>query len=158
MQREGPSESGGELSTEDLVRAPAGGDETEAEAPTLPGESTGATPGTAETEEAGRTENEEAETTTAAEEETPALLTGEDAEEFRDRWQKIQGDFVDDPRDAVHAADGLVADVMRTLAARFAKHKEGLEEQWHRGGEVGTEDLRLALRHYRAFFNRLLGT
>jgi hypothetical protein len=93
-----------------------------------------------------------------AEDEAPQLLTPEDEEGFRTRWQEVQNKFVDDPRDAVHTADALVADVMQRLAATFADHKQELEGQWNRGEQANTEDLRLALRHYRAFFNRLLVT
>ncbi|GGX96598.1 hypothetical protein [Streptomyces anandii] len=88
----------------------------------------------------------------------PALLTADEEQSFRDRWQEIQGRFVDDPREAVHSADGLVADVMRTLATTFARHKQDLEGQWSQGERVDTEDLRRALRRYRSFFNRLLST
>ncbi|MFD4137607.1 hypothetical protein [Streptomyces sp. NPDC058572] len=63
---------------------------------------------------------------------------------------------MDDPREAVHAADGPVADVMQTPAATFSQHKKDLEGQWNRGEEADTEDLRMALRTYRSFFNRLL--
>ncbi|MFF4351505.1 hypothetical protein [Streptomyces sp. NPDC001530] len=90
--------------------------------------------------------------------EAPQLLTAEDEEAFRARWQEVQSTFVDDPRDAVHTADALVADVMQKLAATFADHKQELEGQWNRGEQVDTEDLRQALRHYRSFFNRLLVT
>jgi hypothetical protein len=31
-----------------------------------------------------------------------------------------------------------------------------MEEQWSRGDDVSTEDLRVALQRYRSFFNRLL--
>jgi len=31
-----------------------------------------------------------------------------------------------------------------------------LEEQWSRGQDASTEDLRLALKRYRSFFERLL--
>ncbi|MGW1373108.1 hypothetical protein ACWD6P_02355 [Streptomyces sp. NPDC002446] len=88
--------------------------------------------------------------------EAPPLLSGEDDQTFRDRWDKIQSTFVDDPRDAVRSADALVADVMQTLATTFAEQKQGLEGQWKRGEEADTEDLRKALQHYRSFFNRLL--
>ncbi|MFD4761209.1 hypothetical protein ACFWOJ_20720 [Streptomyces sp. NPDC058439] len=91
-----------------------------------------------------------------AEENEPLL--GEEQEEFRARWQKIQGEFVDDPKNAVNAADQLVAETMQALATTFSEHKRGLEGQWHRGEEVATEDLRLALQQYRSFFNRLLST
>ena len=86
------------------------------------------------------------------------LLTSQDEEGFRKEWEKIQGTFVDDPRQAVQAADNLVAKVMQTLATTFDEHKKNLEEQWSRGEQVDTEALRTALRHYRSFFNRLLTT
>lgn len=85
-------------------------------------------------------------------------LLGEEQEAFRSRWQRIQGDFVDDPREAVSAADTLVAEVMQALARTFSDHKQGLEGQWQRGEEVPTEELRVALQRYRSFFNRLLNT
>ena len=47
---------------------------------------------------------------------------------------------------------------MQALATTFSEHKRGLEDQWQQGGEVATEDLRVALQHYRSFFNRLLST
>lgn len=85
-----------------------------------------------------------------------ALLEPGDAKDFRVKWQDIQSDFVDHPKDAVREADTLVAEVMRTLAASFASHKDGLERQWAQGEDVVTEDLRIALQRYRSFFNRLL--
>ncbi|WP_405981963.1 hypothetical protein [Streptomyces sp. NBC_00158] len=86
------------------------------------------------------------------------LLGAEDTLEYHKAWSEIQGRFVDDPQEAVRSADTLVAEVMQSLAGSFSAHKQGLEEQWGRGGEVATEDLRLALQHYRSFFNRLLNT
>ncbi|MEU6880953.1 hypothetical protein [Streptomyces sp. NPDC046712] len=84
------------------------------------------------------------------------LLSVRDVDAYRSRWHQIQNDFVDDPEQAVQAADGLVADVMRTLAENFADHKKALEGQWNQGEGVDTESLRMALRQYRSFFNRLL--
>ncbi|MFF4578529.1 hypothetical protein [Streptomyces sp. NPDC001389] len=84
------------------------------------------------------------------------LLDTVDAERYRTAWGEIQGRFVDDPREAVTAADTLVAEVMQSLAGTFSSHKQELEGQWQRGDDVATEDLRQALRHYRSFFNRLL--
>lgn len=97
-------------------------------------------------------------TGTAGDSGNEPLLAGHDAEDFRRRWSEIQGRFVDDPQDAVRSADTLVAEVMQTLAATFASHKEDLEGQWSKGEEVVTEDLRIALQRYRSFFNRLLTT
>ncbi len=78
------------------------------------------------------------------------------AQNFRSRWQECQAAFVDEPREAVQGADALVADVIRQLATQFADERKRLEDQWGRGEDVSTEDLRLALQTYRSFFNRLL--
>ena len=75
---------------------------------------------------------------------------------FHARWTEVQAAFVDDPRDCVQKADGLVSDVVDRLTAGFAQARAGLEEQWSRGEQVSTEDLRLALQRYRDFFERLL--
>jgi len=86
-------------------------------------------------------------------ESTPLLPDGES---YRNRWQQIQGTFVDDPRDSVSKADGLVAEVIQTLAKKFAEEREHLENDWGGGRDPSTEDLRKALQHYRTFFQRLL--
>lgn len=84
------------------------------------------------------------------------LIAHQEAQDYRERWAKIQGTFVDDPKDAVRSADALVADVIQSLAATFADHKKDLEGQWSRGEQVETEGLRVALQQYRTFFNQLL--
>lgn len=94
---------------------------------------------------------------TARNEDDAAPLFGaEETAEFRGKWDGIQAGFVDEPRRAVELADGLVAEAMTRLAEIFANERKGLEGQWDRGGDVTTEDLRLALRRYRSFFSRLL--
>jgi hypothetical protein len=85
-----------------------------------------------------------------------ALLPQDDEADLRARWEEIQARFVDDPRGAVEEADALVAGVMQSLADGFARARERLEDQWSRGEDVGTEDLRVALQRYRSFFQRLL--
>jgi hypothetical protein len=91
---------------------------------------------------------------TAATDDAVVLFGTEDAEKFRLRWRELQADFVDDPKHAVEGADQLVDEVMRTLSEIFAEHKSDLEGQWRDGGE--TEELRVALRQYRSFFEKLL--
>lgn len=88
----------------------------------------------------------------------PHLFRPDAAERFRVEWQQIQAGFVDDPREAVRNADHLVAEVMQALATTFNEHKRELEGQWQQGSTVETEELRQALRRYRAFFNQLLDT
>jgi hypothetical protein len=85
-----------------------------------------------------------------------ALLDPTDADGFRQRWSDAQTRFVDDPREAVQTADGLVAELMQTLASSFSEHRSQLEAHWNSGGDPDTEDLRQALQRYRSFFDRLL--
>jgi len=76
--------------------------------------------------------------------------------EHQSRWSAIQTGFVDDPRRAVEEADQLVAAVMTQLAEVFADERANLEADWAEGEDVSTEDLRVAFRRYRSFFDRLL--
>jgi hypothetical protein len=84
------------------------------------------------------------------------LFPENEATNFRSRWNEIQAAFVDEPRRAVEQGDALVADVIKRLASSFADERSKLEGQWGRGDNVSTEDLRVALQRYRAFFDRLL--
>lgn len=90
-------------------------------------------------------------------EEDSAPLFEQDAlEKFRSSWGAIQTGFVDNPGGAVKQADELVAAVMKRLAEVFADERANLEQAWAKGDDVSTEDLRVALRRYRSFFDRLL--
>jgi hypothetical protein len=84
------------------------------------------------------------------------LLEPGDRESMTTRWRDIQADFVDHPREAMQDADALVAGLMQQLAKTFAEERAQLEAQWSRGDDVSTEDLRVSLQRYRAFFERLL--
>ena len=84
------------------------------------------------------------------------LFEDEAARKFRSRWQVIQGKFVDDPRDSVKQADDLVADIIKSVTMSFADRRIDLEKQWNSGANISTEDMRVALKRYRSFFERLL--
>lgn len=84
------------------------------------------------------------------------LLPRDFSEDMRARWETIQTEFVDDPRVSVQCADELVATAIKKLAESFAEERAKLEQEWSKGNDVSTEDLRQALRRYRAFFHRLL--
>ena len=84
------------------------------------------------------------------------LFESSEGEGFRSRWEAIQTGFVDSPREAVQQADALVADLMKRLTDVFTEERGALEQQWGRGDNVSTEDLRVALKRYRSFFERLL--
>jgi hypothetical protein len=89
-------------------------------------------------------------------EEQAALFSQDESKDLYAKWDAIQVGFVDEPRQAVERADSLVAGAMKRLAEVFAEERARLEGQWDRGDSVSTEELRLALRRYRAFFGRLL--
>lgn len=93
------------------------------------------------------------ETTLSAHE---ALLDSAVSQELHTRWNTVQAGFVDEPRTSVQQADALVSEVIEKLAQMFADEHGTLEAQWKEGKDVSTEDLRQALQHYRAFFNRLV--
>jgi hypothetical protein len=116
------------------------------------------TEGQSEMEQMAEAEARTAKNTAADREEDFVLLFEEDeADQFRSQWLNIQSKFVDDPHDAVKEADELVASVIKSITRSFADRRIGLENQWKSGqNNVSTEDLRLAIKRYRSFFNRLL--
>ncbi len=84
------------------------------------------------------------------------LLAENDERDFQARWAAVERSFIDEPRASVAQADDLVAEVVKRIAALFEADRMLLERQWQEGQEASTEDLRLVLQRYRAFFRRLL--
>ena len=84
------------------------------------------------------------------------LFSGEECQSLRSRWESLQVGFVDEPRQSVEHADQLVNEAINGLVRGFSSQRERLEQQWHRDQAVSTEDLRLAFRRYRSFFERLV--
>ena len=106
-------------------------------------------------------------------------LSPEAQKEYSASWQQVQGQFVDDPSNAVTEADRLVTDVMRDRGYPIddfdqraddisvdhpdvvqnyrAAHAVYVKASDGNGG-AGTEDLRQGFVHYRALFNELLET
>jgi type II secretory pathway pseudopilin PulG len=102
-------------------------------------------------------------------------LDSAEREDFERRWSKVQGQFVDDPSNAVRNADLLVVEVM---AARgypvedFDQRAEDLSvshpevtqryrearriAQANKDGNADTEDLRQAVTAYRSLVSALL--
>jgi len=56
----------------------------------------------------------------------------------------------------VRQADKLVGQVMDSLSETFANERSTLDAQMSQGDSASTENLRVALRRYRSFFQRLL--
>jgi hypothetical protein len=113
-----------------------------------------ATPDATETSEAPATANQD--NIPQANGDAGPLFPAGETSGFRARWSEVQTGFVDEPRHAVELADGMVAEMMQRLAKVFADERSTLEQQWSQGENVSTEDLRVALRRYRSFFDRLL--
>ena len=75
-----------------------------------------------------------------------------DVAAIRNRFIDIQAGFVDEPRQAVEEAGRFVDDLVQQVADALRQQRGQLA-----GPEGSTEDLRLALRAYRQFVDRLLG-
>jgi hypothetical protein len=139
-----PAEPGSSLREEQLVDDQHQGASRESQGLAASGPQTGSSAGSGHQ---GGTDVAEAE---------PSLIEAQEANEYRSRWNDIQGGFVDEPRETLAKADQLVAEVIQQLTRTFADERSRFEEQWTRGADVSTEDLRLAFRRYRSFFNGLL--
>jgi hypothetical protein len=104
-------------------------------------------------------------------------LTPEARQEHATAWHRVQTDFVDDPADAVGRAERLVTRVMRERgypiddfdqrAADISVDHPDIVENYRsahaiylsqHNGAIGTEQARQAFVHYRALFDRLLGS
>jgi hypothetical protein len=83
------------------------------------------------------------------------LLPADHAASYGSRWDAVKGTFVDDPREAVAQADALVGELLDELENVFREQRRSIERSLD-SDETSTEDLRLALRRYRSFFERLL--
>jgi hypothetical protein len=95
---------------------------------------------------------------------------------YLEMWQRVQAQFVDDPRTAVASADSLIQSAMaergypvedfdQRAADVSVDHPQVVEDyrEGHRlaqasaNGDDSTEDLRQAMRHYRSLFDDLVG-
>ena len=86
---------------------------------------------------------------------TPYLASHASAD-AHERWQQVQSTFVDDPQRSVAEAHQLVGELMQRINSAFAEERAQLERAWSSGQQVSTEELRVCLQRYRAFFSRLL--
>jgi len=94
---------------------------------------------------------------------------------YADEWRAVQARFVDDPVGAVGEADQLVTQVMQERGYPMDEFEQQADvisvdhpdvvEDYRQGheiylahgrGDASTEDLRQAMVHYRALFDRLL--
>jgi hypothetical protein len=83
------------------------------------------------------------------------LISHQQSAAYAERWDQVKGSFVDEPRQAVAAADQLVSELLEELQTLFRSQRHDIEQSLD-ADETSTEDLRVALRRYRSFFDRLL--
>ncbi|MFF0155134.1 hypothetical protein [Micromonospora sp. NPDC005203] len=88
--------------------------------------------------------------------EPATLLDTDTAQGFRDRWRDVQLRFVDDPHAAAGEAQSLVEEAIQALSSALAAQKNTLGG-WQDAGSADTEQLRMAVRNYRDFLDRVLG-
>jgi hypothetical protein len=90
---------------------------------------------------------------------TGPLLDPETAQRLRDRWRDVQLRFVDDPRAALGEARGLVGEAVDSLTTALTEQRSRLDTDGGAGtdGDAGeTERIRVAIRHYRDFLDRVV--
>jgi hypothetical protein len=92
----------------------------------------------------------------ASDESAAPLFSSKESSRMRSRWEGIQAAFVDEPRNSLQMADEIVSEAINHLTEGFAVARKRLEPQGDQANGVSTEDLRLSLRRYKAFFERLL--
>jgi len=90
-----------------------------------------------------------------ATEQRAPLVPSDRADQFASRWNEVKGMFVDEPRKAVQQADALVGELLDDLERSFREQRKDIERGLE-NDDTSTEDLRMALRRYRSFFDRLL--
>ncbi|MDX6481265.1 MAG: hypothetical protein QOG85_1775 [Gaiellaceae bacterium] len=102
-------------------------------------------------------------------------LSQEARGQYRQRWETVQAQFVDDPRGAVADADSLIQSVMadrgypvddfEQRAADVSVDHPQVVENYRQGhqlaeasarGDDSTENLRQAMRNYRSLFDELV--
>jgi hypothetical protein len=102
-------------------------------------------------------------------------LSADEAQRFTNSWKTVQARFVDDPRTAVVEADRLIAEAMRARGYPMddpeqriddlsVEHAHVIEHYRagraivlrHAQGQASTEDLRLAMVHFRELFDELV--
>lgn len=69
-------------------------------------------------------------------------------------WNEIQAMFVDDPRASIERAAGLMNDRVEELIQSVRERQHSMQSVWQTT-HAGTEELRVALQHYRTFWNSL---
>ncbi|MFS0693423.1 hypothetical protein [Streptomyces nitrosporeus] len=86
-----------------------------------------------------------------------SLLPPEGRDALALRMQQAVTDFVEDPRQAVEEADSAFDRIVTELTEALDERRRALRSSWQGpGNEARTEELRVALQHYRDAGEQLL--
>jgi hypothetical protein len=69
-------------------------------------------------------------------------------------WNEVQAMFVDDPHASIERAAGLVDERVEELIQSVRERQRSMQSAWQ-ADDAGTEELRVALQHYRSFWTSL---
>jgi hypothetical protein len=90
-----------------------------------------------------------------AENQPERMLPGEEIDEMKSCWDKLQIRFVDDPRLSADQAYFLISTLLQRLAEVHYDRVVELKDRTVNDGS-STEDLRVALQRYRSVFEHLI--
>lgn len=141
-----------DLARDDLARDDTGAPRTNGSTTDEMRDEQRATAGTASAAPADRSGTTSGDDTSG---ERAPLVSRDRADQYATRWNEVKGMFVDEPRQAVQQADALVGDLLDDLEQLFRAQRQEIEHGLD-NDDTSTEDLRMALRRYRSFFDRLL--
>ena len=82
------------------------------------------------------------------------LVAADAQEEFLSRWTQIQVSFLEDPPGAVESAEALIGEISAAIRTSLEERGNALATEGREASD--TEQLRLALRQYRAFIGVIL--
>ena len=89
-------------------------------------------------------------------EETPIAFWDDKAvERFRTEWHEVKADFVDDPVAALTRAHALITEAVNELTGSLLAERDELDPL-RATSTPDTESMRMAMRGYRDFLDRIL--
>ena len=88
--------------------------------------------------------------------ETPISFWADDAiKHFRGEWHEVKAEFVDDPVTALTRAHDLITDAVNELTESLLAERDELDPL-RTTSSPDTESMRMAMRGYREFLERIL--
>jgi hypothetical protein len=77
--------------------------------------------------------------------------------DYRQRFDVIQAEFIEEPRAAVQKAESLMAEVVEHMIDALHNRMQSIHKDVSGDGEIDTERLRLVMRSYRELIDSMGG-